>query len=136
MIRRKYSKYSKELIYLRYIYSLPFITLSKLCNDYNLAAKIKYNKECILFSHKVDEEIQSVKSFCVELYNFLCITPQNTKQYKTKMLLFIDKSPINLFKNSINAKVWRKEFDKIDLEFLREEHQNLFEMYQLINVEI
>ena len=136
MIRVKYSKYSKELKYLRYIYSLPFFTLTRLCNDHNLATNIKYNKECILFADKVDLELQKIYNFKTELHKFLCFTPENTKCYKTKMLLFIDKSPVNLFKSSINAKMWRKEFNKIDLEFLREEHQNLFGIYQLINVEI
>lgn len=136
MIRTKYSKYSKELQYLRYIYALPFVEITKICYNYNFATSIKYNKDCIVDKHKVDLEIQSIKNHCIELYEFLCITPENTKYYKYKMLSFIDKSPINLFKASINSKVWRKEFDSIDLDFLREEHQNLFELYQLLNVEI
>lgn len=138
MIRVKYSKYSKELIYLRYIYSLPFLNHKKLCLDYSFAQTIKYKGDCILDSKKVALEIQNIQNHCIELAEFLKYTPENTEYYKAKMLQFIDKSPLVLFKTSINSKVWRnkKKYKEIDLDFLREEHQNLFEIYQLLNVEI
>ena len=138
MIRVKYSKYSKELIYLRQIYSLPFLNLKRLCLDYSFVQTIKYKDDCILDSKKVVLEIQNIQNHCIELYEFLCYPVENTEYYKAKMLQFIDKSPLILFKTSINSKVWRnkKKYKEIDLDFLREEHQNLFELYQQLNIEI
>jgi hypothetical protein len=138
MIRVKYSKYSKELIYLRQIYSLPFLNLKKLCLDYSLAQTIKYKDDCILDSKKVALEIENIQNHCNNLHNFLCVTPVNTEYYKRFMLDFIDSSPLVLFKASINSKVWRNKtkYKHIDLDFLREEHTNLFEIYQLLNIEI
>ena len=138
MIRTKYSKYSKELIYLRQIYSLLFLNHKKLCLDYSFAQTIKYKDDCILDSKKVALEIQNIKNHCNDLHNFLCVTPVNTDYYKRFMLDFIDNSPLVLFKTSINSKVWRNKtkYKHIDLDFLREEYQNLFEIYQLLNVEI